>query len=122
MAYAAQGLVDGLRDQLKLVREQQLDLAWTSYVNKTMDRFPTSKASDRQRALVLALPESTAISREDLTLLTPALAALYAGTGPRTLSRDLNRLCNAGLIRRDGRKWKAKTEVMFTFLPPAARS
>ena len=122
VAYAAQGLVDGLRDQLKLVREQQLDLAWTSYVNKTMDRFPTSKASDRQRALVLALPESTAISREDLTLLTPALAALYAGTGPRTLSRDLNRLCNAGLIRRDGRKWKAKTEVMFTFLPPSAPS
>ena len=81
--------MDGLRDQLKLVREQQLDLAWTSYVNKTMDRFPTSKASDRQRALVLALPESTAISRKDLTLLTPALAALYAGTGPRTLSRDL---------------------------------
>ena len=122
VSYAAQGLVDGLRDQLKLVREQQLDLAWTSYVNKTMDRFPTSKASDRQRALVLALPESTAISRKDLTLLTPALAALYAGTGPRTLSRDLNRLCNAGLIRRDGRKWKAKTEVMFTFLPPAAPS
>ena len=122
VAYAAQGLVDGLRDQLKLVREQQLHLAWTSYVNKTMDRFPTSKASDRQRALVLALSESTAISREDLTLLTPALAALYAGTGPRTLSRDLNRLCNAGLIRRDGRKWKAKTEVMFTFLPPAAPS
>ena len=122
VAYAAQGLVDGLREQLELVRAQQLDLAWTSYVNKTMDRFPTSKASDRQRALVLALPESTAISREDLTLLTPPLAALYAGTGPRTLSRDLNRLLDEGLILREGRNWKANTDVMFTFLPPVARS
>ena len=122
VAYAAQGLVDGLREQLELVRAQQLDLAWTSYVNKTMDRFPTSKASDRQRALVLAMPPSTAISREGLTLLTPALAALYAGAGPRTVSRDLNRLCDTDLIRREGRKWRANTEVMFTFMPPSART
>ena len=122
VAYAVQGLVDGLRDQLKLVREQHLDLAWTNYVNKTMDRFPTSKASDRQRALVHAMPPFESVARDELTLLTPALAALYARTGPRTLSRDLNRLLKAGLIRREGRNWKARTDVMFRFMPPAAPS
>lgn len=44
--------------------------------------------------------------------------ALYANTGPRTLSRDLNRLSTAGLIVREGRTWKANTAVMFAFMLP----
>ena len=122
VAYAAQGLVDGLREQINLVRGQQLDVSWRNYVNETMDRFPTSKASDRQRALVLAMLPFEVVSQDELTLLTPSLAALYAGTGPRTLSRDLNRLLGEGLILREGRKWRANTDIMFTFLPPAAPS
>lgn len=58
--------------------------------------------------------------RNVLDALTPVLAALYAKAGPRTLSRDLNRLAKAGLILRDGRSWKANIDVMFTFMPPAA--
>ena len=120
LAYAAQGLVDGLREQIEFVREQQLNVSWTNYVNEAMDQFPTSQASNRQRALVLAMPYDEAIARGDLAHLTPALAALYAKAGPRTLSRDLNRLASAGLILRDGRNWKANIDVMFTFMPPAA--
>ncbi|MCQ3807543.1 MAG: Fic family protein [Acidimicrobiaceae bacterium] len=122
VSYAAQGLVDGLREQINVVRVQQLAVSWTNYVNETMDRFPTSKASDRQRSLVLAMPSSTAVPQDGLIRLTPDLASLYALTGPRTLSRDLNRLLAAGLILREGRKWKANTDVMFTFMPPAAPS
>lgn len=120
LAYAAQGLVDGLREQIEFVREQQLSVSWTNYVNEAMDRFPTSQASNRQRALVLSMPFDEAVARSDLAALTPALAALYAKAGPRTLSRDLNRLANAGLIVRDGRSWKANIDVMFTFMPAAA--
>ena len=122
VAYAAQGLVDGLREQINLVRAQQLNVSWRNYVNETMDRFPTSKASDRQRALILAMPPFEAVARDELTVLTPVLAALYARIGPRTLSRDLNRLLDEGLILREGRNWRANTGVMFTFLPPAAPS
>ena len=68
------------------------------------------------------MPWYTAVSRDGLIRLTPDLAALCALTGPRTLSRDLNRLLDAGLILREGRKWKANTDVMFTFMPPAAPS
>lgn len=120
LAYAAQGLVDGLREQIGFVRAQQLNVSWTNYVNEAMDYFPTSQASNRQRALVLAMPYDEAIARGDLELLTPAIAALYAKAGPRTLSRDLNRLASAGLILREGRSWKANIDVMFTFMPPAA--
>ena len=119
VAYAAQGLVDGLREQVELVREQQFDVSWTNYVNEVVNRFPASRASDRQRALVLAMPPIQPVPREGLTDLNPAVARLYAGTGPRTLSRDLNRLLNSGLILREGRDWKANTGLMFTFMPPA---
>ncbi|MCY4193637.1 MAG: Fic family protein [bacterium] len=119
LTYAAQGFVDGLREQIDLVREQQLSVSWANYVNEAMDRFPTSRASNRQRALVSAMPFDETVARGDLAALTPALAALYANTGPRTLSRDLNLLAKAGLILRDGRSWKANTDIMFTFMPPA---
>ena len=122
VSYAAQGLVDGLREQIDLVRAQQLSVSWRNYVNETMDRFPTSKASDRQRSLVLAMPSFEAVTRDELTVLTPVLAALYARTGPRTLSRDLNRLLDAGLILREGRSWRANTAVMFAFMSSAAPS
>ena len=122
VAYAAQGLTDGLREQIELVHDQQLDVSWQSYVNKAMDRFPTSQASDRQRTLVLAMPPFKVLARDDLTLLTPPLAALYAGTGPRTLSRDLNRLLEAGLILRERRNWRANTDIMFAFMPLTATS
>lgn len=102
------------------MRAQQLSVSWANYINETMDRFPASQANSRQRALVSAMPFDKAVARGDLTTLTPSLAALYANTGPRTMSRDLNRLSKAGLIVRDGRNWKANTNIMFTFMSPAA--
>ncbi len=122
VAYAAQGLLDGLREQIELVRDQQFDVSWTNYINEVINCFPTSRASDRQRALVLAMPPYEPVPREGLIDLNPAVARLYAGIGPRTLSRDLNRLLDAGLILRDGRDWKAKTNLMFTFMPPTGNS
>ena len=122
VAYATQGLVDGLREQIEVVRGQQLEMSWTNYVNETINRFPPSPASKRQRDLVLAMPRFEAVSREGLADLNPAVARLYATTGARTLSRDLNRLLEAGLILRDGRNWKANIGLMFTFMPPAGNS
>lgn len=120
VTYAIQGLLDGLREQINLVRGQQLEVAWTDFVTETMSQFPVSPASMRQRALVLAMPPNQALSRGELTALTPEIATLYARTGPRTLSRDLNRLFEAKLIIQEGRDWKADVDALFAFLPPAA--
>ena len=120
VAYAIQGLLDGLQEQIDLVRGQQLEVSWADYVTETMNQFPASSASARQRALVLAMPPDRSVSRGELAGLTPALAASYARTGPRTLSRDLNRLAKAGLIVRDGRDWKANVNLLYALLPPTA--
>lgn len=120
LSYGLEGLVDGLVDHSAAVRAQHLRLAWRSFVAETMSKFPTSPASERQHALVAALPGEHAVPRADLAGLTPQLAQLYARTGPRTLARDLNRLKNAGLIEIDQNGVRARIDLMTTFLLPTS--
>lgn len=121
IAYAIEGFVDGIRSQIDEVRTQQLSVAWINFVHEVMSRFPTGKASDRQRELVLAMPFDRVIARSELTGLTPHLAHQYAQAGPRTLSRDLNRIEGAELITRVGRsKYRALVDQMAAFLPAIA--
>ena len=120
VTYAIQGFVDGLRDQIEEVRDLQFQVAWINYVHEVMNRYPSSPARDRQRTLVLAMPADEALAKGELSALTPRLAGLYATKGPRTLSRDLNRLRSAGLVRRHGVRWIANQAIIRAFLPPVA--
>lgn len=121
VTYAVEGFVDAIRSQIAEVREQQLRVAWINFVHEVMSQFPTSKASDRQRDLVLSLPPDHAVPRSEISGLTPTLAAAYAKAGPRTLARDLNRLQAADLIRLDRLAgFLPRIERMEAFLPPIA--
>ncbi len=121
IAYAIEGFIDGIRSQIDEVRGQQLSVAWINFVHEVMSRFPTGKASDRQRELVLAMPFDRAVPRSELTGLTPRLAQQYAQAGPRTISRDLNRIERAGLITRVGRSnFGSSIYQMAAFLPAIA--
>ena len=60
------------------------------------------------------------IPKSDLPGLTPKLAALYARTGPRTLSQDLNRLRDVGLVVKKPHGWQSNDTVIRAFLPPTA--
>jgi hypothetical protein len=79
---------------------QQLAVAWVNYVHERFASQPNTNASARQRSLVLAMPMGAPVKRDDLEGLTPKLAKLYAATGPRVLSRDLNALKKLGLMRQ----------------------
>ena len=122
LAYSITGLIDGLHEQSELVRAHQMSVAWTNYVHEVMSQFPASPSRTRQRALVLAMPSGQVLSRADLPGLTPPLSFAYAQVGPRTLSRDLNRLAKAGLVVRSGRGWMSNDSVMKAFMPPTATS
>ena len=103
-----------------MVRQQQLQVAWVNYVHERFGAMPNTTASDRQRSLVLAMPMTRVVPRADLEGLTPKIAKLYAGAGPRTLSRDLNQLVKLDLIRRVRRGYRTRSEVVQAFLPPMA--
>ncbi len=124
VGYAVEGFRDGLKEQSDRVRSQHLDLVWVAHVDAVLDRFPISSARDRQRRLVTALPDfgsgspDRVVSRRKLTNLTTELASAYAQTGPRTFSRDLNRLQGCGLIVRSTAGWRINIKAIRAFQIP----
>jgi cell filamentation protein, protein adenylyltransferase len=120
LSYAIEGFIDGIREAIGMVRYQQIQVAWVNYVHERFTLLPNTNASARQRALVLAMPMAKAVPRDDLEGLTPKIAKLYAGAGPRVLSRDLNRLEKLGLIFGWKGAYRARAEVVQAFLPPMA--
>jgi Fic family protein len=116
--YAAEGLVDGLREQLQVIREQQWDVAWRSYVhNKFRDR--TGPAALRQRDLVLDLSASQdPVPIAKIPELSPRLAKAYATRSSKTLQRDLFELQYLlELVKRTPAGFVANREVILAFLP-----
>ncbi len=120
LSYAIEGFIDGIRETIGMVRESQLAVAWVNYVHERFASQPNTKATARQRTLVLAMPMDTVVPREDLEGLTRKIARLYASAGPRTLSRDLNTLAALELILHVRGGYRARSEVVQAFLPPMA--
>ena len=122
LTYAIQGLVDGIRDQIELVLQQHFNVTWINFVHETMRQFPSSPARDRQRSLVLAMSSGVDTPKKEMPGLSPKLAALYANTGPRTLSRDLNKLRSVRLVVKGPKGWRSNDRIVRAFLPPIAES
>ena len=110
--------IDGIREAISMVRRQQIGVAWVNYVHERFATLPDTPASQRARALVLAMPMDRQVPRDDLEGLTPKVAKLYAGAGPRVLSRDLNRIEKLGLIGQAEHGYIARSDLMLAFLPP----
>ena len=121
LSYAIEGFIDGIREAIGMVRFQQIEVAWINYVHERFALLPNTPASHRERSLVLAMPMGRPVPRDDLEGLTPKIAKLYAGAGPRVLSRDLNKLEKLGLIgRAGGGGYVARADLVQAFLPPMA--
>lgn len=115
--YAAHGFVDGLREQLKAIRDQQWDVAWENYVHDVF-RNKDSAADVRQRWLALDLGEAReGVPVSKLRELTPRLAKAYATKTAKTLQRDLFALEYLDLIERAPGGVRANREVILAFLP-----
>lgn len=118
MRYALEGFVDGLREQLSMIWEQQMDVMWRDYVHECIRegfRNAASAPAARARELVLALAEPTERSR--LTQLNPEVARLYATASQKTLTRDLHAVEALGLVVREGERFRPRRESLRSFLP-----
>ena len=119
IAYAIQGLVDQLREQLAVIRRMQWDTTWRNYI---YERFGKGSITHlRRRRLVLGLSKITDeqgwVNRADIPDLSPRLAREYSSKTARTLSRDINAVVRMGLVERDGRKVRARKDLILAFLP-----
>jgi Fic family protein len=115
--YAIKGFVEQLDGQIKYIRDQQLTVAWDSYVHELFDD-QTSPTEIRRRHLLLDLTyKAKPVPKKKLRAMTPRLAAEYIDKTERTLSRDLNALVNMGLIEATPKGYRAKPETILAFLP-----
>lgn len=119
LTYSAQGYVDMLREQLGHVQTQQRKVAWINFVHEVMQAVPDGAAQKRQRTVVLVMPLNRGIRTSEIRRLTPELAEMYAGKTEKTLTRDVNRLRELGLIRRTSGLLYSCIDKMDAFLPTA---
>ncbi|MGH3997250.1 MAG: hypothetical protein ACRDTJ_07285 [Pseudonocardiaceae bacterium] len=65
------------------------------------------------------MPVDRGVRRAEIRRLTPELAEMYAGKTEKTLTRDVNRLQELGLLRRRGNLVYSCIDQMDAFLPIA---
>ncbi|MFO1464156.1 MAG: Fic family protein [bacterium] len=117
LEYAIQGFVDGLKEQIQVIRDQQWDVVWRNYVHELF-RDKTSASDIRRRHLILDLgTHSQAVPISKLTELTPRIAKAYALKSSKTLQRDLAELERMGLLARLPEGVIATRETILAFLP-----
>ena len=111
------GLVDGLSEQIDLIREHQWDVAWVNHVHETF-RTASGSAASRQRTLALRLSRAeTPVRIADIPTLDADLGRAYANVTTRTLHRDIEALIGLELVVYEDRKVRAHHERLLTFLP-----
>lgn len=122
ISYAVQGLLEGLRGQLDMIRNKQLDLAWFSYIH---DQFKgkDSESEDRKRQLVVDLSQrNEPILWDKVPEISPRVAVLYSKLTPRTLLRDLEALAEMNLIRFEKEGIVTNKKLLSAFLPERAKT
>lgn len=116
-SYAIAGLVDGLREQIEVIRQHQWNVAWIDFVHERF-RGTEGVTARRQRALVLALSRKAGGVRvADLPDLNADLARQYAQVSGRTLHRDVEALLRRGLLERGPDGVTANRNLVLAFLP-----
>jgi Fic family protein len=118
IAYAVQGLCDGLREQIEAIRIEQWEIGWVNYVHSVFDGLRGSP-HDRRKHLALDLsnaPEPVTFAK--LREISPRVAMEYKDRTYRTLLRDVKVLIQMGLIiSTDDKRWRARKERILSFLP-----
>lgn len=116
--YALRGFLDGIREQITRIRNQQMRVAWENYVHDCFRRVKNSPTQKRRRELVFDLTGNGGwVEVANIQLLTPKLAREYATAGERMVQRDLNALAGMGLISRRHGKVMANRHMIEAFLP-----
>ncbi len=115
--YAIQGFIDGLREQIERIRNQQWDVAWRNFVHEV---FGSKSGATAQRRRHLALDLSLRgdfVPMSDVSMLSPRLIKAYHGKTQKTVVRDINALADLKLVEKKRGAVRARREVILAFLP-----
>ena len=114
IAYAAEGLRDGLCETLEEVQLAHLRGAWRGFVFDTFDGQPHRKRTVflRRRDLMLAFPLRGTFEIDQVAVLDTRIAGRYGQLSQRTLRRDLAFLVRIGLLAQGEDGFSANTEAL----------
>ncbi|MFC1551303.1 Fic family protein [Candidatus Latescibacterota bacterium] len=119
--YSLQGFIEGLRDQMGIIKEHQLNTIWQNYVSEIFGD-KNSIADIRRKYLVLDLSESPGpVPVSKLPELSTRLAKFYSSKTAKTLSRDIVELVSKKLLKKTPEGVSAKKESVQAFLPDNER-
>lgn len=114
--YALQGYVDGLTEQIDIIKSQQLHVHWINYIHdqfKNNDR-PTEV---RRRRLIIDLSDNKDfVPISEVRHISTRIAEAYANKTEKTIVRDINILRGMGLVERTSEGVRARKEQMQAFM------
>jgi Fic family protein len=120
LRYAIRGFVDGLVEQLKVVRDQQFADRWEQFIYQQFEGLD-SPSDRRRRALALGISfNDDPVPRARIRHLSPEIAEKYADRTDRTIYRDLDILVRMGLINRTPDGLVPARRQLLGFLPVSA--
>ena len=114
IAYAAEGLRDGLERLHGTVCEAHFRIAWRNFVRARLADLDLRKKSvlERRIELMQAMPLEGSLDIDGVALLDAETAHRYGGLSRRTLRRDLLFLVGTGLLTGSDAAFSANTGLL----------
>ena len=116
--YAIQGLVDGLKDQIRVIQAEQFRITWRDFV---YDHFKDKSGvvNDRKRKLILDISETPeqGFALKEIRHISPRIAEMYAGKTDLAIRRDLKTLIQMKLLRWEKGKYSPDWHPLMSFMP-----
>lgn len=113
--YALLGFRDGLEQTLRIIQKSQFENTWKKLIYDKFDVVRLSSREDvfkRQRTLALEFPFDKGLSVSEISLLTVQLAKIYASVSEKTIQRDLEKLIDLDLVKKESNKYFANTGLL----------
>jgi Fic family protein len=117
--YALQGFVDGLRDEITYIQDQQIIVHWINHIHNSF-HGKHSKADERQKELMLEISKITAkeYTIEEIRYGTARIAGMYANLSDRTMSRDIDELVGMKLLNKEHGKYSCNLASLTAYMVP----
>ena len=115
VTYALGGFVEGLREQLDYLKEQEIRVTWRDFVH---DSFKDRGGERAERLKHLVLDIEAPTKRSDAGRVSPRVAAHFGRLSAKALQRDLRQVEEMGLVVRDGTLVRPNLELLTHLTPP----